>query len=125
MTIKLDENLPTGLVPLLTALGHEVDTVPARALAERTTMACGARRKRTADSSSRKISTSRTPASTRQGLTTVCCWPGFRSRVASPCRRVCFGPKRRHMVRLSGDSDTHDGAGQKTRLTTRGKVVAG
>ena len=29
MRIKLDENLPAGLVPLLTALGHEVDTVPA------------------------------------------------------------------------------------------------
>jgi predicted nuclease of predicted toxin-antitoxin system len=30
--IKLDENLPAGLVPLLTALGHEVDTVPAEAI---------------------------------------------------------------------------------------------
>lgn len=29
MRIKLDENLPAGLLPLLTALGHEVDTVPA------------------------------------------------------------------------------------------------
>ena len=29
MRIKLDENLPAGLVPLLAALGHEVDTVPA------------------------------------------------------------------------------------------------
>lgn len=27
MRIKLDENLPAGLVPLLTALGHDVDTV--------------------------------------------------------------------------------------------------
>ena len=27
MRIKLDENLPAGLVPLLAALGHEVDTV--------------------------------------------------------------------------------------------------
>lgn len=32
MRIKLDENLPTGLVPLLTALGHEVDTVPAEGI---------------------------------------------------------------------------------------------
>jgi predicted nuclease of predicted toxin-antitoxin system len=30
--IKLDENLPAGLVPLLAALGHEVDTVPAEGL---------------------------------------------------------------------------------------------
>ena len=32
MRIKLDENLPAGLVPLLGALGHEVDTVPAEGL---------------------------------------------------------------------------------------------
>lgn len=32
MRIKLDENLPAGLVPLLAALGHEVDTVPAEGL---------------------------------------------------------------------------------------------
>jgi hypothetical protein len=30
--IKLDENLPAGLVPLPAALGHEVDTVPAKGL---------------------------------------------------------------------------------------------
>jgi len=30
--IKLDENLPAGLVPLLTALGHDVDTVPAEGI---------------------------------------------------------------------------------------------
>jgi predicted nuclease of predicted toxin-antitoxin system len=28
MRIKLDENLPTRLVSVLTALGHDVDTVP-------------------------------------------------------------------------------------------------
>ncbi len=33
MRIKLDENLPAALVPLLAALGHEVDTVPAEGLA--------------------------------------------------------------------------------------------
>ena len=32
MRIKLDENLPAGLVALLTALGHEVDTVPAEGI---------------------------------------------------------------------------------------------
>lgn len=32
MRIKLDENLPAALVPLLAALGHEVDTVPAEGL---------------------------------------------------------------------------------------------
>lgn len=32
MRIKLDENLPAGLVPLLTDLGHEVDTVPAEGI---------------------------------------------------------------------------------------------
>ena len=32
MRIKLDENLPAGLVPLLTVLGHEVDTVPAEGI---------------------------------------------------------------------------------------------
>ena len=32
MRIKLDENLPAGLVPLLVALGHEVDTVPAEGI---------------------------------------------------------------------------------------------
>jgi predicted nuclease of predicted toxin-antitoxin system len=31
--IKLDENLPTGLVSLLTELGHDVDTVPAEDIA--------------------------------------------------------------------------------------------
>jgi len=30
--IKLDENLPAGLAPLLAALGHEVDTVPAEGI---------------------------------------------------------------------------------------------
>jgi predicted nuclease of predicted toxin-antitoxin system len=30
--IKLDENLPAGLVPLLAALGHDVDTVPAEGI---------------------------------------------------------------------------------------------
>jgi predicted nuclease of predicted toxin-antitoxin system len=30
--IKLDENLPAGLVSLLTALGHDVDTVPAEGI---------------------------------------------------------------------------------------------
>jgi len=33
--IKLDENLPHRLVPLLTELGHDVDTVPAEQLAGR------------------------------------------------------------------------------------------
>ena len=33
MRIKLDENLPSGLVPLLAALGHDVDTVPAEDIA--------------------------------------------------------------------------------------------
>jgi predicted nuclease of predicted toxin-antitoxin system len=28
MRIKLDENLPAGLAPLLGALGHDVDTIP-------------------------------------------------------------------------------------------------
>lgn len=32
MRIKLDENLPAGLVPFLAALGHEVDTVPAEGI---------------------------------------------------------------------------------------------
>ncbi len=32
MRIKLDENLPAGLAPLLAALGHEVDTVPAEGI---------------------------------------------------------------------------------------------
>ncbi len=33
MRIKLDENLPHRLVPLLTELGHRVDTVPDEGLA--------------------------------------------------------------------------------------------
>ncbi|MEP6915206.1 MAG: DUF5615 family PIN-like protein [Acidobacteriota bacterium] len=33
MRIKLDENLPTGLVELLTGLGHDVDTVPDEGIA--------------------------------------------------------------------------------------------
>lgn len=33
MRIKLDENLPAGLVPLLSDLGHQVDTVPAEGIA--------------------------------------------------------------------------------------------
>lgn len=33
MKIKLDENLPTGLVGILTAVGHDVDTVPEEHLA--------------------------------------------------------------------------------------------
>jgi predicted nuclease of predicted toxin-antitoxin system len=32
MNIKLDENLPVDLVPILTALGHNVDTVPGERL---------------------------------------------------------------------------------------------
>jgi hypothetical protein len=32
MRIKLDENLPVGLVGDLQALGHDVDTVPSEAL---------------------------------------------------------------------------------------------
>lgn len=28
MRVKLDKNVPTHLVPILTALGHDVDTVP-------------------------------------------------------------------------------------------------
>lgn len=32
MRIKLDENLPAGLVPLRAALGHDVDTVPAEGI---------------------------------------------------------------------------------------------
>ncbi|MCC7123314.1 MAG: DUF5615 family PIN-like protein [Acidobacteria bacterium] len=32
MKIKLDENLPAALVPLLESLGHEVDTVPAEGI---------------------------------------------------------------------------------------------
>lgn len=32
MKVKLDENLPAGLAPLLTALGHDVDTVPAEGI---------------------------------------------------------------------------------------------
>ena len=47
MRIKLDENLPAGLVPLLAALGHEVDTVPAEGLVGKTMTSCGGRRKRT------------------------------------------------------------------------------
>jgi hypothetical protein len=33
MKIKLDENLPSGLKPILDAFGHEVDTVPDEGLA--------------------------------------------------------------------------------------------
>lgn len=33
MRIKLDENLPAGLVQLLATLGHDVDTVPAEDIA--------------------------------------------------------------------------------------------
>jgi predicted nuclease of predicted toxin-antitoxin system len=32
LKIKLDENLPSGLVPVLQALGHDVDTVPGEGL---------------------------------------------------------------------------------------------
>ena len=35
MNIKLDENLPHALVPLLSALGHDVDTVESERLAGR------------------------------------------------------------------------------------------
>ncbi len=33
MKVKLDENLPVGLVETVTALGHDVDTVPMEGLA--------------------------------------------------------------------------------------------
>lgn len=36
MRIKLDENLPDRLVPVLTALGHDVDTVHGEQLTGRT-----------------------------------------------------------------------------------------
>jgi predicted nuclease of predicted toxin-antitoxin system len=32
MRIKLDENLPSQLVPVLTELGHDVDTVPSEGI---------------------------------------------------------------------------------------------
>lgn len=35
MKIKLDENLPIRLVPLLTDLGHDVETVPDEQIAGR------------------------------------------------------------------------------------------
>lgn len=35
MKIKLDENLPDRLIPVLTALGHNVDTVRAEDLTGR------------------------------------------------------------------------------------------
>jgi predicted nuclease of predicted toxin-antitoxin system len=95
--IKLDENLPAGLVPLLAALGHEVDTVPAEGIGGEDDDVVW----RAAQADGRFLVTQdldfRTLASTRQGPTSVCNWSGFRSLVASPCRRgsrVCFGPKR-------------------------------
>ena len=47
MKIKLDENLPTGLVDVLSALGHEVDTVPDEGMAgqDDTRLACSAGRR--------------------------------------------------------------------------------
>lgn len=50
MRIKLDENLPAGLVPLLIDLGHEVDTVPAEGIGGQMTMSYGGRHNRPADS---------------------------------------------------------------------------
>ena len=47
--IKLDENLPAGLVPLLQPSGTRSIPCRLRASAERTTTWCGARHKRTAD----------------------------------------------------------------------------
>jgi hypothetical protein len=46
----LDENLTAGLVPLLAALGNDVDTVPAEGFGGRDDASCGERRRRRADS---------------------------------------------------------------------------
>jgi predicted nuclease of predicted toxin-antitoxin system len=99
--IKLDENLPAGLEPLLAALGHDVATVPAEGIGGEDDDVVW----RAAPADGRFLVTQDLDFSdarkyapgTHHGLLLVCCWFGYRSLVASPCRTGapgCFGPKR-------------------------------
>ena len=49
MKIRLDENMPAGLVGRLTALGHDVDTVPQEGIAGRDDPAVWDAAQRTSD----------------------------------------------------------------------------
>ncbi len=51
MRIKLDENLPVSLQPILRNLRHDVDSVVTEGLAGKTTSPFGLRRKKPRDSS--------------------------------------------------------------------------
>lgn len=67
MRIKLDENLPARLVPLLNALGHDAHTVYQEGLSGRDDRTVCTPRRMKSDSWSRRTSTSPTPAATHPG----------------------------------------------------------
>jgi Domain of unknown function (DUF5615) len=77
--IKLDENLPIQLVPLLTDLGHDVETVPDEQIAGRDDHVVWT----AAQADGRFLVTqdldSRTRENMRQGRITGFCWSGCHS----------------------------------------------
>lgn len=77
MRIKLDENLPTGLVQLLTSLGPDVDTVSDEGMAGQDDTVVWRAAQDAADSSLPRISTSQTPGRSHLAPTTVSSWFGF------------------------------------------------
>ena len=106
MRIKLDENLPAGLVALLTALGHEVDTAPAEGIGGEDDDVVW----RAAQADGRFLVTqdleSRTPGSTHPPRSAAgpasAAWS---HRLAGEGRESVSDRSGRHVVRLSGDSD--------------------
>src|SRR3990167_1541161 len=88
--LKLDENLPRQLVPILTSLGHDVDTGPDEYLAGQVDH--GVDRGSVGRSTPRDARSRRLPTheSTPPGRITACCSSGCRSRVD---RRSCTGSR--------------------------------
>jgi hypothetical protein len=104
--IKLDENLPAGLVPLLAALGHEVDTVPAEGIGGEDDGVVW----RAAQADGRFLVTQDLDFSDARKYapgthTTVCYWFAYRSLVASPCHSPLATLFVHAVRRVSADAD--------------------
>jgi len=118
--IKLDGNLPAGLVPLLAALGHEVDTVPAEGIGGEDDDVVW----RTAQADGRFLVTQDLDFSdvrkyepgTHHGLLLV--------RLPQPGRTALLeriaSVFRTEAVPMCDDCDDQEDAGQKTALSTHG-----
>jgi predicted nuclease of predicted toxin-antitoxin system len=113
--IELDETLPAGLVPLLAALGHEVDTVPGEDdVVWRAAQTDG----RFLGTQDLDFSDTRKYAPVPHGLLLVRLpQPG---RLAlQECVASRFGPNGRNIGRLRRDRDDPEGAGQQARVSAR------